>query len=311
MSHSARSFLCRIAVLCMIVAASFGAFAQTQASCQFTNFNRRFSVNNGTRVLVPRGVNDYSTVVGDAQDDIDFSVRAFTRSSSGAIAYYRHSSNGTAVDTSFTDRSNGGTTIGVAGSQFALATTAGTPFTLQGSTFTPLTMTIGGTSYNKFTVWGINRWGTIVGAFTDSSGKLHGFKRFSDGKAIALDYPGSAQTTATAINDNGTIVGSYSNRASPNTWNHGFIYNNGQWATLNYPDSTLQTTLSGISNANLIVGTTVKGSTATGSFMYQNGTFKKIVMPNSNVPTYASGVSKGNGLITGFSGYTGFIAVCK
>src|SRR5207245_4691172 len=93
MSHSARSFLCRIAVLCMIVAASFGAFAQTQASCQFTNFNRRFSVNNGTRVLVPRGVNDYSTAVGDAQDDIHFSVRAYTRSSAGAIASSTHTSN--------------------------------------------------------------------------------------------------------------------------------------------------------------------------------------------------------------------------
>ena len=57
-------------------------------------------------------------------------------------------------------------------------------------------------------------------------------------------------------------MGSYSKFPSPNTWNHGFIYNNGQLATLNYPDSTLQTILSGISNANLIVGTTIKGSTA-------------------------------------------------
>jgi hypothetical protein len=108
-----------------------------------------------------------------------------------------------------------------------------------------------------------------------------------------------------------SLLRSYSKFVSPNTWNHGFIYNNGQWATLNYPDSTLQTTLSGISNANLIVGTTIKGSTTTGSFLYQNGTFKKIVMPNSNVPTYAYGVSLGRGLITGFSGYTGFIASCK
>ena len=106
-------------------------------------------------------------------------------------------------------------------------------------------------------------------------------------------------------------MGSYSKFPSPNTWNHGFIYNNGQLATLNYPDSTLQTTLSGISNANLIVGTTIKGSTATDSFLYENGTFKKIVMPNSSVPTYAYGVSPGKGLITGFSGYTGFIASCK
>jgi len=39
-----------------------------------------------------------------------------------------------------------------------------------------------------------------------------------------------------------------------------------------------------ISNSNLIIGTTIKGSNATGSFLYKNGAFKKIVMPNSNVP---------------------------
>jgi hypothetical protein len=39
----------------------------------------------------------------------------------------------------------------------------GTPFTLQGSTFTPLTMAVGGTTYSEFTVWGMNRWSTSVG----------------------------------------------------------------------------------------------------------------------------------------------------
>ncbi len=284
--------------------------AQTQASCQFTTtFNRRLSITGGYRVLVPRGVNDYSTVVGDAQDDTDFSVRAFTRFSGGGISYYRHNSN----NTSFTDRNNNGATIGVSDSSTYtyLASANGSPFALQGSVFAPLKMTIGGTSYSKFTIWGINRWGTMVGAFKDSSGKMHGFKLYSDGNAIALDFPGAAETVAGSINDNGTVVGMYSKNLPPNEWRHGFIYNNGKWATLNYPDSTLQTTLSGISNANLIVGTTIKGSNQTGSFLYQNSTFKKIVMPNSSVPTYAYGVSAGKGLITGFSGYTGFIAACK
>ncbi len=114
-----------------------------------------------------------------------------------------------------------------------------------------------------------------------------------------------------AINDNGTIVGYYSKTPSPKLWRHGFIYNNGQWAKLNYPSSTLQTELTGISDSNLIIATTIKGSNSTGSFLYKSGTFKKIVMPNSNVATYANGVSPGKNLITGFSGYTGFIATCK
>src|SRR5437899_1146163 len=258
--------------------------AQTQASCQFTTFSRIFTIPGGTRFLVPRGVNDYSTVVGDAQDNTDVSVRGFTRSSGGCITYYMHSSNGTPGNTTFTDRTNGGVNIGVADSSTYtyLASASGTPFTLQGSTFTPLTMTIGGTTYNKFTVWGTNSWGTTVGTYADSSGYAHGFKRFSNGNTVALDYPGSAETVASAINDNGTVVGSYTKFLPPNAWWHGFIYGNGQWATLNFPYSTLETTLSGISNANLIVGSTVKGrssTTVTGSFLYQSGAFKKILLP--------------------------------
>ncbi len=287
--------------------------AQTQASCQFTTFNRLFLIPGGNRLLVPRGVNDYSTVVGDAQDNTDFSVRGFTRSSGGGITYYRDISNGTPGNTTFTDRTNGGINIGVADSSTYtyLASASGTPFTLQGSTFTPLTMTIvGGTTHNKFTIWGMNSWGTSVGAFKDSSGKMHGFKRYSDGKGITLDYPGAVETVATSINDSGTIVGWYSKHLPPNEWRHGFIYTNGNWATLDYP-STLQSSLNGISNANLIIGITIKGTNETGSFLYQNGTFKSIVRDNSGgLVTAVRGVSPGKGLITGFNGYSGFIASC-
>ena len=75
--------------------------------------------------------------------------------------------------------------------------------------------------------------------------------------------------------------------------------------------NSAQTELTGISNSYLIIATTIKGSNATGSFLYKSGTFKKIVLPNSNVPTYAKGVSAGKDLITGSSGFTGFIATCK
>ena len=171
--------------------------------------------------------NDYGTVVGEADNNVDFSVKAFTRSSGGALSYYQHGSS----DTTFTHRNNSGVNLGVYGSSTALASASGTPFTMQGSTVTPLTITVGGKTYSRFTVWGTNRWGTIVGAFADSSGKIHAFKRFSNGSTVELDYPGAAQTVANAINDGGTIVGFYSKTASPNLWRHGFIYNNGKWAT--------------------------------------------------------------------------------
>jgi hypothetical protein len=285
--------------------------AQTAASCQFTTFNIRFFVNGGNRILIPRGVNDYKTVVGEAQDDLDFSVRAFTRFSGGSISYYRDNS----TDTFFTNRTNGGVSVGVAGGgQFALGSMTGTPFTLKGSTFTPLVITTGGKTYTKFTVWGNNRWGTTVGTYADASDHPHGFKRYGDGSTVSLDYPGSVETVASAINDNGTIVGSYTKYLPPNEWWHGFIYSNGKWATLNFPDSKLETLLAGISNTNLIVGTTATGRnslTVQGSFLYENGTFKKIVMPN-NVGTSVFGVSPNKGFITGYSsGFRGFIAMCQ
>jgi hypothetical protein len=312
MSQTVRFTIFTSAFALIVLPSLIPVQAQTRASCQFTTFNRLFVIPGGNRFLVPRGVNDYNTVVGDAQDNTDFSVRAFTRASGGGITYYRHSSNGIPGNTTFTDRTNGGVNIGVADSSTYtyLASATGTPFTLQGSTFTPLTMTISGTTYNKFTLWGMNGWGTSVGAFKDSSGKLRGFKRYGDSKAIALDYPGAVETVAASINDNGTIVGWYSNHLSPNEWRHGFIYNNGKWATLNY-SSTLQTSLSGISNANLIIGITIKGTNETGSFLYQNGTFKDIVLSNAGgLVTSVRGVSPSKGLIAGFNGYSGFIASC-
>ena len=84
-----------------------------------------------------------------------------------------------------------------------------------------------------------------------------------------------------------------------------------KWAKLDFPNSNLQTQLTEIGDADLIIGTTIRSSFQAGSFLYKNGTFKKIIMPNSNVPTYAEAVSPGKNLITGFSGYKGFIATCK
>lgn len=49
---------------------------------------------------------------------------------------------------------------------------------------------------------------------------MHGFKRFSNGHC-RVNYPGSAETVANGINDNGAIVGYYSKHLAPNEWKHG------------------------------------------------------------------------------------------
>src|ERR1700730_9935285 len=74
-----------------------------------------------------------------------------------------------------------------------------------------------------------------------------------------LDDPrANFRTDPTAINDAGTIVGTYVDL----TGNHGFLYSGGTYATLDAPGATGTTRASGINASNLIVGdyTTAAGS---------------------------------------------------
>src|SRR5260370_39291881 len=54
----------------------------------------------------------------------------------------------------------------------------------------------------------INLNGSIVGYYADSS-RLHGFVRAADGTITTIDPSGSVDTSATSINDTGSIAGSY------------------------------------------------------------------------------------------------------
>jgi hypothetical protein len=85
----------------------------------------------------------------------------------------------------------------------------------------------------QFTVSGINVWGSIVGSVPGSS-STQGFKLWSHGGVLALNYPGATSTTPSGFNDSGTIVGFYSTGGQQQ---NGFIYQNGQWATLNFPNA--------------------------------------------------------------------------
>jgi hypothetical protein len=60
-------------------------------------------------------------------------------------------------------------------------------------------MVIAGTTYNKFTVWGMNRWGTSVGAFKDSSGKMHGSHNIRDRSAVNPAPHNAANTIRRSI----------------------------------------------------------------------------------------------------------------
>ncbi len=247
--------------------------AQTQAFCAFKIFSSPFG-----GVL---GINDFRTLVGYGPG------AGSIRWANGGVTLV----GGTSV---LFGRNDAGTSVGLSQS--------GGPIILNGTSITPIGMTIGGTAYTNFAPYGINNWGTIVGTYKDSAGVIHGFKRWGNGNGITLDYPGATYTGPASINDSGAIVGSYSLvTGNTPTQPHGFIYHNGKWATLDIPtNNTLAkyTYLIGISNAGVVFGDTFDPfyMSPTTAFLYQNGIFKVIPAPNPNygyVVTIATSLRRG------------------
>lgn len=281
MSHRFSRFLLNVAVFVLSLV-SFTA-AQTQASCTFKLFKPS---------QISNGVNDWGTTVGTSNR------KAAIRYTGGGISYFLPSG---AVSADFFARNDSGVTVG----QYADASGNGHSFMLTGSTLTLIVDRKG--LPNTTNVLGINKWNSTVGYYTDSTATFHGFKRYSDGRFVDLDFPfvkvpnlGQA-TTPAAINDSGVVVGSYSDDLSTPVA-HGFIYHNGQWAQLDVPNA-IQTFLVGISNSGVIVA-----FSDLGSFLYMNGKFKAINVPNAMF-TQVTGMAPG-GLITGRADSSGFVASC-
>ena len=147
------------------------------------------------------GINDFKTVVGEA----DFT----SKPEKGFIRY-----------------SGSGVSIGVYSSQSASTIAKG--FMLSGSSFTSIVHpnAVWGT-----TLTGINKYNSIVGWYLDANENPHGFKRYSNGSFRILQFnSGTIDTIPNGINDYGTIVGWYNTQ-------HGFIFHNNAWATLDYPNA--------------------------------------------------------------------------
>jgi hypothetical protein len=281
MSDRFPSFFFCVSVLALS-SASF-TDAQTQASCTFKLFQPS---------QVSNGVNDWGTTVGTLNG------KAAIRYAGGGISFFLPSG---AVSADFFARNNNGVTVG----EYADASHNGHSFMLAGPTLTPIVDPKG--LPHTTNVLGINKWNSTVGYYNDNTATFHGFKRFSSGGFVDLDFPfvrvpnlGQA-TTPAAINDSGVVVGSYSDDLStPEA--HGFIYHNGQWAQLDVPNA-IQTYLVGISNAGVIVA-----FSDLGSFLYVNGKFKSINVPNA-MSTQVHNIAPG-GMITGQADASGFVATC-
>ncbi len=112
-------------------------------------------------------------------------------------------------------------------------------------------------------------------------------KVYISGNFVSVDYPGAAVggTTLTGINDFGQVVGYYDNTMDGRR--HSFLYNAGNFSSIDDPSSAEGTTALGINNKGQIVG--YSGS---GSFLRDNtGTFSSIVCPGAMGPTHARGIN--------------------
>lgn len=282
-------WLAFLSVLCSCLAQ-----AQSQASCTFKLFPLTIKTQSlGPVLMYPAGINDFGTIVGHVINGPP--NPGVIRWAAGGITLV--------PGTSLVARNDHGTSLGY---------DATGPILVNGTTINPVSLNVpnGGILVN-----GINLWDTIVGQYsTPDHSRLHGFKRFSDGIVHTLDFPGVPPTPAgtepVAVNDHGTVVGSY---VGPDL-THGFIFHRGQWATLDYPHA-IATSLLGISNTKTIIGNAqVNGVTK--AFLYENGAFKVISAPNAPPnSTSLRSMSPKQGLILGVIGvstsYTGFVAKCQ
>jgi uncharacterized membrane protein len=83
---------------------------------------------------------------------------------------------------------------------------------------------------------GINAQGEIVGGYTDTAGRSHGYV-LSGGQFRSIDVPNSRATIARGIGPGGDIVGSYVAQVeTTNVPAHGFLLNNqGEFSAVDFP----------------------------------------------------------------------------
>jgi len=96
-------------------------------------------------------------------------------------------------------------------------------------------------------------------------------------QATLIEFPNAPITVALGINDHGQIVGIYWDQ-SYNV--HGFTYDHGQYAKLDYPGS-IETDLNGINNTGQVCGYYLDIFGLPHGFVYSQGTFYPVNFPGA------------------------------
>jgi probable HAF family extracellular repeat protein len=147
--------------------------------------------------------------------------------------------------------------------------------------------------------YGINDTGMIVGGYCPNSLSCpeglfnpasHGFVD-DRGVFTTLDFPGAQATTASAINNAGSIVGYY---LINNTGPHAFLYKNGTFTTIDFPGSGY-TVATAINTLGAVAGL-FANSTGLHGFIYFGGSFTQIDRPNAT-GTGVTGINDRNQLV--------------
>jgi len=188
---------------------------------QFTTFDY---AQGALYPTVVTGLNDSGTVVGYFA--VDSNISSFTRNPDGVSTEFvvpvDVANNGilkTAAQSINEDGVIGGWYFALTSRQPGVISTTGgfvrspqgifTLFSPPGTIVTaPGLDFIGGTLSVPHRL-SINQEGSIAGSYTDAEGAQHGFVRNPYGTITSFDPPRGGQTTATCINDNGVIAGSY------------------------------------------------------------------------------------------------------
>ena len=162
----------------------------------------------------------------------------------------------------------------------------------------------------------INNSGQVVGNYDANviSGPSSFITEFgflySNGASITLSDPSAISgtqasntnfmyngTAVAAINDSGLVVGTYVD----GNGNHGFLYNNGVYTTLDAPSATngfgafgfpLGTSATAINNSGQVVGDFTDATNVEHGFLYSNGTYLTLTDPSATThSSYGNGTA--------------------
>ncbi|MBZ5623678.1 MAG: hypothetical protein LAQ69_34000 [Acidobacteriia bacterium] len=146
-------------------------------------------------------------------------------------------------------------------------------------------------------VQGINAEGAVVGFYTDTNGKQHGFL-LSGGSVTTIDYSGALATIARGINSHGDIVGTHVDAANlPGGGLKGFLLKSGGFTDVNYPGH-LNTIAQRINDEGLITGCYHDTDTM--------GTMHSMMFDGVKYSDIGTPASMGNGALPDGSVTTGF-----